>query len=90
MPDVEEKSLALLLAVVADVDLCLGLLAQDRAQRLLAKSFDLGGVDRFSFRPAHIETGQLERARQAPGMGRQDAVFAAAHCHSFWLNSGFS
>ena len=87
VPDVEEKPLALLLAVVADVDPCLGLLAQDRAQRLLAKSSELGGVDQFSSRPAHIETGKLRRARQAPGMGRQNAVFAAAHCHSFWLNS---
>src|SRR5271155_629449 len=85
--NVEEETLALLLAVVADVDPRLGLLAQDRAQRLLADPFDLGGVDRFSFRSAHIEAGQLGWARQAAGMCCQDAVFAAAHCHSFWLNS---
>src|SRR5256714_845056 len=83
----EEKPLALLLAVVADVDPRLGLLLQDRAQRLLAQSFELGGIDRFSPRSAHIETCKLRRAGQAAGMGRQDAVFAAAHCHSFWLNS---
>jgi hypothetical protein len=79
----EEEPLALLLPVVADADPRLGLLAQDRAQRLLAQAFELGGVDRFSPCAAHIETRKLRRARQAAGMGRQDAVFAAAHCHSF-------
>ena len=87
MSDVEEEPLPLLLAVITDVDPGLGLLAQDRAQRRLTQSFELGWVDRFSSRSAHIEPGQLRRAWQAAGMGRQDAVFAAAHCHSFWLNS---
>src|SRR5215469_8595980 len=33
--------------------------------------------------------GQLRRARQAAGVRRQDAVFAAAHCHSFRPKSGW-
>src|SRR5580704_8028984 len=72
--DVEEKAFPLLLAVVGDIDPCLSLLAQDRAQRRLAKSFDLGGVDRFSFRSTYIEAGELRRAGQAAGMCRQAAV----------------
>jgi hypothetical protein len=90
VPDVEEKSLALLFAVVADVDLGFGLLAHHRSQRLAAQPLELGGVDRFPPRPAHIKACKFGWTRQAAGMGRQDAVFAAAHCHSFRLASWVS
>src|SRR5262249_6408470 len=81
--DVKKEPLALLFAVVADVGAGVGLLAHDPAQRRLAEPLELGRIDGFAPRPAYKEPGQLGRARQAAGMGRQDPVFAAAHRHSF-------
>ena len=77
--DIEEERLALLLAVVADIDAGLDLLVDDPAQRRLAEPVEFGRIDRFAAGPPHIEPGQLRRARQAAGMGRQDAVVAALH-----------
>src|SRR6516164_7109101 len=84
----KKEPLTLLLAVVADVDTRFGLLPHDPAQRLPPEIVDLGRIDGFAARSAHIEAGQLGRARQAAGMGRQDPFLAAAHRHSFQLDSG--
>jgi len=81
--NVQKKPLALLLAIVADVDTRLGLLLDYPAQRRLPELIDLHRIDRFATRSAHIEAGKLGRARQAAGMGRQNPFFAAAHRHSF-------
>src|SRR5205807_9608682 len=77
--DIEEERLALLLAVVADVDAGLDLLVDDPAQGFLAEPVKLGRVDLAAARPPDIEPGQLGRARQAAGMGRQDALVAPSH-----------
>src|SRR5215831_3701381 len=82
MADVQKEPLALLLAVVAEIDPRRSLFADDPAHRLASEPVEFGRVDRFASRPAHIEAGQLRRARQAAGMRRKDAVFAAAHCPS--------
>src|ERR1700730_7862872 len=81
--DVKKEALALLLAIVADVGARIDLLRDDSPQRRLAQSFELARIDGFAPRPAHKEPGELRRARQAAGMGRQDPVFAAAHRHSY-------
>src|SRR6516165_9423496 len=84
----KKEPLTLLLAVVADVDTRFGLLPHDPAQRLPPEIVDLGRIDGFAARSAHIEPGQFGRAGQAAGMGRQDPFLAAAHRHSFQLDSG--
>ena len=81
--DMEKEPFALLLAIVADVDTRLGLLFYDPAQRRPPQLVDLRRINRFAPGAAHIEAGQLGRARQAAGMGRQNPFFAAAHRHSF-------
>src|SRR5215472_15993579 len=82
MADVQKKPLTLLLAIVAEIDTRLGLHADDPAQRLASEPVEFGRVGRFPSRPAHIEAGQLRRARQAAGMRGKNAVFPAAHCPS--------
>src|SRR5580704_18168553 len=77
--DVEEEGLALLLAVVADVDAGLDLLVDDLAQGLLAEPVEFGRVDLAATSPPDIEPGQFRWARQAAGMGRQDPVLAPPH-----------
>ena len=80
--DVQEKALALLLAVVADIDARFGLFLDDPAQRRFSQAIEFGGVDRFAARAANVQPGQLRWARQAAGVGRQDPLFAAAHGRS--------
>src|SRR5215470_20203264 len=89
MADVQKEPLALLLAVVAEIDPRRSLFADDPAHRLASEPVEFGRVNRFASRLAHIEAGQLRRAWQAAGMGRKDAVFTAAHCPSLSAeNSG--
>src|SRR6266513_518308 len=77
--DIEEEGLALMLAIVADIDAGFDLLVDDPAQRLLAEPVELGRIDLAAARAPDIETRQLGRPRQAAGMGRQDSVFAPPH-----------
>src|SRR5438045_5997342 len=77
--DIEEEGLALLLAIVADVDAGLDLLVDDLAQGLLAEPLDFGRIDLAAARPPDIESGQLRRTRQTDGVGRQDALDAPPH-----------
>ena len=79
MADMQEKAFALLLAVIGDVDFGLGLLVDDPAQRLLAEPVEFARIDRFAAGAAHMQPGQFRRTRQAAGVRRQNAVFAAAH-----------
>ncbi len=83
-----KKPFALLLAVVADVDVRLGLFAYNAAQRRPPERFQLGRIDRFTARPANMKLGQLGWSRQAPGVGCQYPFFAAAHRRSFPQLSG--
>ena len=77
--DVEQERVALLLAIVADVDAGLGLLRHDGGERRLAGRVQRGRIDRLAARAARIQPGQLDRPRQAAGMGGQDPLLASTH-----------
>ena len=77
--DVEEERLALLLAVVADVDPGGELLADHVGQGGLAQRVELGGVYCFAAAALHVELGQRRGARQAAGVGGQDPSVAFQH-----------
>ena len=77
--DVEQERVALLLAIVADVDARFGLLRHDGVHRRLAGRLQLRRIDRLAARAARIEPGQLDRARQAAGMGGEDPLLASTH-----------
>ena len=79
MTHIEEERLALLLAVIADIDPGGDLLVDDLRNGLFAEPFDLIGIDRLAAGAADIHPGQLGRARQAAGMGGQDALGAPLH-----------
>src|SRR5262249_2321936 len=81
-PDVEKERLALLLAVIADIDPGGFLLVDDLRQCRLAEPVELGPVDRLAARAAHVKPGQFRRARQAAGMRRQDPLVAPPHAAS--------
>ena len=79
MADIEKEGLALLLAIIADVDPGLDLLVDDPAERGLAEPVELGRVDRAAAGALDIEPGERRRARQAAGVGRQDPLGAPLH-----------
>jgi hypothetical protein len=79
MLHVQEKALALLLAVVADVDPGGDLLGHDPAQRLPACFCKLSRVDRLALRAAHVQPDQLGRPRQTAGVGGQNPLLAPPH-----------
>ena len=79
MLHVQEETLALLLAVVADVHPGGDLLGHYPAQRLLAGRGELGRIDRLALRAAHVQPDQLGRPRQAAGVRGQDPLLAATH-----------
>ena len=81
--EIEKEGIALLLAVVADVDPGFALLRHDAAHRVAAGAVDLGHVHRLAARAQRVKPRQLARPRQAAGMGGQDSVGAALH--SFFL-----
>jgi hypothetical protein len=76
---VEEEALALLLAVVADVDPGGDLLGHHPSQRLLAGRGEFRRVDRLALRAAHVQPDQLGRTRQAAGVRDQDPFVAPLH-----------
>jgi hypothetical protein len=76
---VEHERFARLLAVVYHVEPGLDLLADNRAHRGAALRIDLGGIDRLARQALRVEPRQRGRARQAPGMRGEDAMFAALH-----------
>src|SRR6266446_3437753 len=79
MPDVEKKRLALLLAVVADIDTGFDLLVDDPAQCRLANPVELSRIDRLATGAAHIEPGEFGWPRQATRMGCQNPLVAPPH-----------
>ncbi len=82
MADVEEKRLALLLAVIADIDAVLDLLGDDLGDGVLAALDHLARIDRIAASAPDVEPGELRRAGQAAGMRGQDAFVAPAHRRS--------
>src|SRR5215831_6827721 len=79
MPNVEKKRLALLLAVVADIDTGFDLLVDDPSQCRLAYPVELSPIDRLAAGAAHVEPGELGWPRQAAGMGGQNPLVAPPH-----------
>ena len=59
-----------MLAIVADVDSCFGLLRYDRAQCIQAGRGDLVCPDAFPAGAPDEQAGQILRPRQASGMRR--------------------
>ena len=76
---VKKKPLALLLAIVADVDPRGDLLRHHPRQRRAACRLDLGGIDRLAGGAPHVQPHQLRRPRQAARMGGQDPLRAPPH-----------
>jgi len=70
---------ALLLAIVADVDAGLLLLARDVAHRRLHLRFELPFVKAFARLTAYQQLAQRFVARQAADVGGEDAVAACNH-----------
>src|SRR5215813_980844 len=79
MPNVEKKRLALLLAVVADIDTGFDLLVDDPSQCRLANPVELSRVDRLAAGAAHVEPGELGWPRQTTRMGGQNPLIAPPH-----------
>ena len=77
--EIEKEGVVLLLAVVADVDAGLHLLRHDRAQRVEARGGDFARAERLAAGPLHIESVEMLGARQAAGVGGEDAFGAAFH-----------
>ena len=76
--DIKEECLALLFAVVADIDAGLGLPRYDRAQRGPASRDNFIRGDAFSARAPNEKVGQIFRPRQASGMRRQNSFLSCA------------
>jgi hypothetical protein len=74
-----KERIALLLAVVADVDPSVALLLNDRAHRLAADASDLVLVDRLAGGTRRIEPNQVARPRQAAGVGGENSIRTALH-----------
>src|SRR5262249_12585604 len=85
--EIEEEAVLHLLAVIADVDADGGLPGDDPAHRFAAQPRDRARVDRLSALPIGVERGELAPARQAAGVGRQDAVGIWRHALPLWLSS---
>jgi hypothetical protein len=79
MADIKEERLALLFAVIADIDAGGDLLCNDIVHRGSADSVQSRGIDRLAERPPDIERSQFGRARQTAGMRGQDAILADEH-----------
>ncbi len=78
-PHVKEKRLALLLAVIADIDPGGDLLVDDPRQRRLAEPVELTLVDRLAAAAPDVKAHQFRRPRQAAGMRRQNPLGAPLH-----------
>ena len=79
MAHVEHERLARLFAVVDHVEPRLDLLADAPPNRGAALRLDLGCIDRIAGDATRVELRQRSGARQAPGMGRENAMLAALH-----------
>jgi hypothetical protein len=79
LAQVEKERLALLLAIVADVDADLALLRHHAAHRVPPKPRDLGWIDLVTASALRVEPRQLLRSRQAAGVSGENAVGAALH-----------
>ncbi len=77
--DVGEEALARLFAVVADVDPTIALQSDDGRRRLLDRSGELVGIDVLSARATRVKRDEPLRARQAPGVRRQESAVAPEH-----------
>jgi hypothetical protein len=76
--DIQEEGLALLLAVVANIDAGVTLAPHDFLHRGVA-GLGEGGTDRFAAAFADIQVDQVRRTRQAAGVGGQDSIATALH-----------
>src|SRR6478672_128223 len=83
--EIKEKGIALLLAIVADVDAGLGLPRYDRAQRGQAGCGNFIRGDAFSARAPNEKAGQILRSRQASRMRRQNSFRSAPHGMTLFL-----
>src|SRR5262245_47878461 len=77
--EVEEERVALLLAVIADVDPGGALLLDHAMDGRAPGALDRSGIDRLSGRTLGIEPRELRRSRQAAGVSGEDAVHTALH-----------
>jgi hypothetical protein len=77
--EIEKERVALLLAVVADIDAGRALLVHDPPHGGAPGAIDLGVVGRVPACAGGIKPGELPRPRQAAGVGRQDSARAALH-----------
>ena len=77
--EIKEKRIALLLAVVADVDAGLGLLGTIARNAARPAATISSAATRFAARAPNEKAGQFLRSRQASGMGGQNSFRAAPH-----------
>ncbi len=75
----EKETLALLLAIVADIDAGGDLLRNDSLQGGMARPRDFAGVDGFAAHVPSVQFRQFRRPRQAAGMSGENTVVAAFH-----------
>ena len=68
-----------LFTVIADLDPDSGLFCDDFAYRFPSQAGNCRGVDGFAFLSVGIERSELAPARQAAGVGGQNAVNALPH-----------
>ena len=78
-PEIEKKGIALLLAVVADVDAGLALPVDALPHGIAAGAHDLGLIHRRAGSAQRIKARQLSRPRQAAGVSGENSRGAALH-----------
>src|SRR5262249_11404154 len=77
--EIKKERVALLLAVVADIDAGGALLVDDAPHRLLAGLRDLSSVRRLAGSAHGVKPRQFPRPRQAAGVGGENPRSAALH-----------
>src|SRR5262245_22114738 len=85
VPNVEHERVALLLAIVADIDAGLDLLGNTLIKRRLSFRLKDGGIDRLAARAASVKSRELSRPRKAASVSGQNPVLAVQHFRSFAL-----
>src|ERR1700730_15011156 len=79
MPEVKEEGLALLLAIVADINSRLRLLTHYRSHGLSPGTIDRSLIDRLRVRTHGVESRKLPRTRQTSSMRRQYSAVTVLH-----------
>jgi hypothetical protein len=85
VPQIEEKTVALLLTIVADVDAGVVLPAHRILHRGAADAAQLGHIDGLPAGTPRQQVRQFRRPRKAAGMGGQNPVLAYLHGLPRWL-----